>query len=227
MNEPLRFDTPDGPGELVLDEADPPTSALLLGHGAGGDIDGWDQGLLASRLPAVGVGVARFRQPYRVAGRRIYSAKPGLDRGWSAALAEVRRLWPGVPLFTGGHSAGARTACRGADAGQLGLVLLSFPLHPPGKPELSRAAELVAVRLPVLVVQGSADAFGTPTEIRSSVGELAHLRLVELAGAGHSLGPTAKTGPAVAEERQATLVEAVAGFIEAWLRPPPVPAAHL
>ncbi len=225
MDESRTVDTPDGPGELVLDEADEPAAVLLLGHGAGGDIDGWDLGLVASRLPALGVSVARFRQPYRVAGRRIFSSRPALDRGWTAALAVVRETWPGLPLFAGGHSAGARTACRGEDAGQRGLVLLSFPLHQPGKPEKSRLDELLAVRLPVLVVQGGADAFGTAEEVRTAVADKPGVRLVELPDAPHSLGPTARTSPELADERERRLLWAVSGFIEKRLRQPPGPAA--
>lgn len=224
MDEPLRLDTPDGPAELVLDEADAVAAVLLLGHGAGGDVDSWDLALLASRLPELGVNVARFRQPYRVAGRKVFSSAPALDRGWACALTAVREVWPQLPLFTGGRSAGARVACRGADAGQLGLVLLSFPLHPPGKPEKSRIAELTGAGLPALVVQGSADAFGAPAELRSVADGLAGLRLVELPGATHGLAPTARTAPEVVSDRERTVVWSVSAFIEQQLRQPPAPA---
>jgi predicted alpha/beta-hydrolase family hydrolase len=217
MGRAVRVDTPDGPGELVLDEAESPAAVLLLGHGAGGDVDTWDLDLLASRLPVRGVSVARFRQPYRVAGRRIFSSLPGLDRGWACALAEVRATWPGLPLFAGGRSAGARAACRGVDPDQRGLVLLAFPLHQPGKPERIGASELIAVRLPVLVVQGGADTFGTTDEVRAAVGDKPGVRLVELAGAGHSLGPTARTPAAEVVARERTLLAAVAGFLSEHL----------
>lgn len=213
MDDPVRIDTPDGPGELVLDEAESPAAVLLLGHGAGGDVDGWDLGLLASGLPALGVSVARFRQPYRVAGRRISSSRPGLDRSWACALAAVREVWPGLPLFAGGRSAGARVACRGLDADQRGLVLLSFPLHQPGKPEKSRLDELLAVDAPVVIVQGGADTFGTAAEVQAAVGDRPSVRLVELPGAPHTLSPTVRTPPEAVEERERALLDAVAAFI--------------
>jgi predicted alpha/beta-hydrolase family hydrolase len=226
MDEPLVVDTPDGPGELVLDEADDAAAVLLLGHGAGGDVDGWDLALLASRLPELGVAVARFRQPYRVAGRRVFSSAAGLDRGWACALAAVHQRWPGLPLFTGGRSAGARTACRCADDDQRGLVLLSFPLHQPGRPEKSRAAELTGVTRPVLIVQGGADAFGGPEEVREAVGAASRVQVVELPGATHALGPTARTSPEAIEQRERRLLWAVAGFIDDQLRQPPEPAGR-
>ena len=72
----ITVEPPDGPAELILDHAADPRAILLLGHGAGGDVDAWDVSVLAAQLPASGVSVARFRQPYRVAGRKIFSAKP-------------------------------------------------------------------------------------------------------------------------------------------------------
>jgi uncharacterized protein len=211
------LETPDGPAQLVVAEADEPGAVLLLGHGAGGDIDGWDLTLLAERLPALGVTVARFRQPYKVAGRKIYSSKPGLDRAWAVALAEAGRRWPGLLLFAGGHSAGARTACRGFAPGQAGLVLLSFPLHRPGHPAKTGLDELVAAAAPTLIVQGGKDTYGSADELAAALAatERADVRLVALPGAGHSMVPTATTTEAAVAERQRLLVGSVTGFIDA------------
>jgi uncharacterized protein len=74
------------------------------------------------------------------------------------------------PLVLGGRSAGARVACRTAtplDAA--GVLCLAFPLHPPGRPEKSRAAELLLVDVPLLVVQGATDAFGGPAEVERAL----------------------------------------------------------
>jgi predicted alpha/beta-hydrolase family hydrolase len=121
---------------------------------------------------AIGAGwrVLRVEQPWRVAGKRIAPAPARLDVGWAAVLARLRddgRL--AGPLVLGGRSAGARVACRSAAAqGAAGVLALAFPLHPPGHPERSRAAELTAVRVPVLVVQGERDPFGGPAEVRAA-----------------------------------------------------------
>ncbi|MGK5674161.1 alpha/beta hydrolase family protein [Micromonospora sp. URMC 106] len=155
--------TPRGPARVAADlPAGPPTALLALGHGAGGDVDAPD--LVALRDAAAGAGlvVARVTQPYRVAGRRAPAPAGHLDEAWTAVLAVLRERHPGVPLLVGGRSSGARVACRTARAvGAAGVVALAFPLHPPGRPERSRAAEL-ATGLPTLVVNGDRDPFGVP-----------------------------------------------------------------
>lgn len=79
-------------------------------------------------------------------------------------------MWPavaagGLPVVAGGRSAGARVACRTAvELGAAAVLALSFPLHPPGRPEKSRADELLGSGVPTLVVQGGNDPFGKPEE---------------------------------------------------------------
>ena len=221
MMERLAVATPDGVGELVLDAAVAPRAGLLLGHGAGSDIEGWDLALLARELPAHGVIVARYRQPHRMVGRKLPGSTASLDRGWTPAVAALRERWPDLPLFVGGHSAGARTACRGFDAQTPGVVALSFPLHPPGQPAKSRVAELIGVTGPVVVVQGSRDAFGTPGEFRASIDPWPqNLRLVEVPDATHPLAPVRNAPAEAVEARERLVVAAVADFIDGVIRPP-------
>ncbi len=122
-------------------------------------------------MVAYGVAVARILQPYRVAGRKAPAPTHQLDTAWLTVVSaltsgsidsDVGTKLAGVPLVVGGRSSGARVACRtGRDAGAVGVVALAFPLHPPGRPERSRVAEL-DTGLPTLVVNGSRDAFGIP-----------------------------------------------------------------
>ncbi|HEU4978633.1 MAG TPA: alpha/beta family hydrolase, partial [Solirubrobacteraceae bacterium] len=106
--------------------------------------------------------VVLVEQPYRVAGRRSPAPAKQLDVAW---LAVLERLRDEKPLLAGGRSAGARVACRTAAAGGAAAVLcLAFPVHPPGRPEKTRLAELDAVEVPVLVVQGASDPFGMPPQ---------------------------------------------------------------
>jgi uncharacterized protein len=178
----LSVTTPRGTAEVLLE--DPPrrpVGLLAIGHGASGGVDAVD--LLAARDAALDAGlvVARITQPYRVAGRRVPPAAPALDEAWTAILAAVReRVGATVPLVVGGRSSGARVACRTAHAlGAVGVLALAFPLHPPGKPTATRAAELDP-RVPTLVVNGDRDPFGVP----ESVGLVS---VVVRPGEGHDL----------------------------------------
>ncbi|WP_180989496.1 alpha/beta hydrolase family protein [Streptomyces cahuitamycinicus] len=144
---------------------------LAVSHGAGGGIEARDLVALAGALPAHGVAVARVEQPWRVAGKKLAPAPKTLDVGW-------RGIWPalarsGLPVVSGGRSAGARVACRTAtELGARAVLALSFPLHPPGKPEKSRADELLGAGVPTLVVQGGNDPFGKPEEFPEGAFEL-------------------------------------------------------
>ena len=145
------------------------TTTLVLGHGAGGGVGARDLVALATRLPALGVTVVLVEQPWRTAGRKIAVAPAQLDLAWRAVLASDEfgdRLGDRSGcLVVGGRSAGARVACRTASAvGADGVLALAFPLHPPGRPGRSRADELLAVTVPLLVVQGGRDAFGPAAE---------------------------------------------------------------
>ena len=151
-----------------------PGGVLLLGHGAGPSISTVD--LVAATEAAVAAGwvVALVEQPWLVAGGRVAARPPVLDAAWVAVAAALRGgrgalAFAEGPWVVAGRSAGARVACRSAvEVGAAGVLCLSFPLHPPGRPEASRAEELrspLAVGLPVAVVQGERDPFGTPTEV--------------------------------------------------------------
>nr|WP_294691476.1 alpha/beta family hydrolase [uncultured Friedmanniella sp.] len=187
---------------------------MLLGHGAGGGPESPDLALLARRLPGSGVTVARFEQPWRTAGRRVAVAPPRLDEAWlESAPPLLAELAGGLPVYAGGRSAGARVACRTATSlGVRGVVCLAFPLHPPGRPGRSRAAELLTPSVPRLVLQGGRDSFGGPEEVRSATGETSGVVVVELPGADHGYRVPAGSGFTPADLRE-RLVAEVAGFL--------------
>lgn len=171
----------------------------MLGHGAGGSIDAPDLVAVRDSCLAAGFSVARVLQPYRVSGRKAPPAAATLDTGWRAVLSSLarRKALAGQRFVFGGRSSGARVACRTAadPAGRpaaAAVLALAFPVHPPGRPEQSRLAELDAVPVPVLVVQGSSDPFGIPPMA-------AGRQLVEVPG-DHSLKRgTDQIGAAVAD----------------------------
>ena len=161
------IETPSGEARAHVSAVSEPRAALVLGHGAGGGIQARDLVVTAEAARLEGISVALVEQPYRVAGRRSPAPAQQLDRAWIAVVEHLRatELAPG-PLIAGGRSLGARVACRTAAAtGAVGVLCLAFPLEPPrrgDKPRQSRLAELDAVTVPTLVVQGESDPFGIP-----------------------------------------------------------------
>ncbi|MGD9987157.1 alpha/beta family hydrolase [Pseudonocardia sp.] len=154
--------TPHGPARVHLLPGDG-RGVLLIGHGAGGGVAAPDIVAAAGVAGALGLHVGLVEQPYRVAGRRAPAPAAQLDAAWTAVCADVRGFWEEVPFLVGGRSSGARVACRTAAAtGADGVLCLAFPEHPPGRPEKTRAPEIDAVTVPVLVVQGERDPFGRP-----------------------------------------------------------------
>src|SRR4249920_1212131 len=210
MAEPTTADryevaTSAGPARVHIHPARGPAAVagtLVLGHGAGGGVGAADLQSVTRAASAAGWQVLLVEQPWRVAGRRVAAAPGRLDDAWQVVLAELAAgRVPGVelsgPLVAGGRSAGARVACRTALAtAAAAACCLAFPLHPPGRPERSRAAELAEAGVPVLVVQGRADPFGGPGEI-AALG-LPHVEVVAVSGDHGLARSTADVGAAVA-----------------------------
>lgn len=171
---------------------------LAVSHGAGGGVDARDLQALAQALPEHGVTVALVEQPWRVAGKKVASAPKTLDVGWRGIWPAVAK--PGLPVISGGRSAGARVACRTAvELGAAAVLALSFPLHPPGRPEKSRADELLGSGVPTLVVQGGNDPFGKPEEFPDGAYEL-----VEVAYGDHGFAVPKKAD--LTQEQAVTLI---------------------
>jgi predicted alpha/beta-hydrolase family hydrolase len=200
----MEIRTEAGPALGVIDERPDPPFLLVLTHGAGGGVDSAD--LLAARQAGLDLGalVIRVTQPYRVRGARAPGSAARQDAAWLDIIASLRARYPGIPLVQGGRSNGARLACRTAlAAGAVAVVALAFPLHPPGKadePERSRAAELRAAGVPVLVVNGDRDPFGVPDAADAT-------SLVVLKGETHALSKHP---------------DAVAAAVRSWLESRPL-----
>ena len=160
----LAIETPKGPARAHLHPAEEPRVAIVLGHGAGGGVEAVDLVAATEAATDSGFTVALVEQPYRVAGRRSPAPAGQLDTAWTTVVAALREgALQDLPLVTGGRSLGARVACRTvAETGAIAVLCLAFPVHPPGRPEKSRMAELDAVEIPVLVIQGESDPFGMP-----------------------------------------------------------------
>lgn len=195
-------ETETGAARVTWHPADQPRMVLAVSHGAGGGIEARDLQALAAALPAHGVSVALVEQPWRVAGRKVAPAPKTLDTGWRGLWPALAR--PGLPVISGGRSAGARVACRTAtELGARAVLALSFPLHPPGKPEKSRADELLGAGVPTLVVQGGNDPFGRPGEFPEGGFEL-----VEVPFGDHSFA-VPKRAPVTQQAALRTVTDAV------------------
>ncbi len=195
------LETPHGPAKVHLHKAEGVArGALVLGHGAGGGVEAPDLVAATDAALPEGFTVALVEQPYRVAGRRSSPPAHHLDAAWTSVLEQLAAGdLEGLPLVTGGRSAGARVACRTAgETGAVAVLCLAFPLQPPARkgkpPGPDRLPELDEVKVPVLVVQGERDRFGMPPPGRNR-------EVVQVPG-DHSL----RSDP-----------QAVAGAIAEWL----------
>jgi predicted alpha/beta-hydrolase family hydrolase len=176
------IETAAGPARVAIDQpAGKPTCLLVLTHGAGGTPDSADVLAVAGAGLALGAVTALVTQPYVVRGARAPGSADMQDAAWTEIIAALRGQYPGLPVIQGGRSNGARVACRTAHAvGARGVIALAFPLHPPGHPERSRAAELPRQPMPTLVLNGARDPFGIPE------GE-GQIRVIVLPGQTHAL----------------------------------------
>lgn len=178
------------------------TGAILLTHGAGSDCDSPLLLNLDRAFTAAGWKVARYNMPYRQRRPTGPPVRGGaeLDRLGLASEVDSLRGQGFGPVFLGGHSYGGRQSTILASSQPAladGLLLLSYPLHPPRKPEELRTAHFPELRTPSLFVHGTRDAFGSIAEMETALQLIpARHRLVPLEGAGHELRNASTIVPA-------------------------------
>ncbi len=209
--------------------APPPGTTMILAHGAGAPRTHPFMTAFARLLSARGIDVVTFNFLYMERGRRVPDPKARLEACYRAVIAAARARAGDRDrrMVIGGKSMGGRIATQvaatqdldgsepevdRADAGVDGLVLLGYPLHPPGRPDKPRTAHLPAVTAPMLFVQGERDAFGTPDEMRPVLATCADAELVTVDGADHSFKMRGKGAPRAGE-----VYETVTGKIVGWL----------
>ena len=169
-------------------------AGIVLTHGAGGNANGLLLVALAEAFAAAGVAALRCDLPFRQARPHgpPYPAMAERDRaGLKRAVGALRERVPGK-VYLGGHSYGGRQATMlAAEEPELvaGLLLQSYPLHPPGKPAAPRTAHFPKLTTRALFVHGTRDPFGSPGEMRIALELLAGPHhLVTIEGVGHDLG---------------------------------------
>ena len=189
--------------------------ALVLSHGAGSNAQAPLLVALANEFASAGLVVLRCDLPYRQT-RPHGPPRPGdaaCDRnGLKNAVAAVRKIAT-RHVFLGGHSYGGRQStmlCAEEPNLVEGLLLLSYPLHPPRKPDQLRTQHLPNLRTPSLFVEGDRDPFGSIEEMEAALKLiLAKTQLLKVEGAGHDLGFKGKRG---GEELARTVQEAFQNF---------------
>jgi len=202
---------------------------LVLAHGAGAGMTHPFMTAMAERLAEAGVSTLRFQFPYMEAGSKRPDRPAVAHAAIRAAVTKATKLAPGLPLFAGGKSFGGRMASQAQALEPLpnvrGLVFLGFPLHPPEKPSVERAAHLSEIRIPLLFIQGTRDALAQPAllqEVLKSLGKRATYRPVR--EADHSFGVLVRSG-----RRDPEVLSEVAEVAAKWIgkrkgRPRPTPS---
>jgi predicted alpha/beta-hydrolase family hydrolase len=225
MPEQIRVDITDT--EPVTAVVYPATAkragiSLILAHGAGANQSSSFMVQFAGALAARGIDAVTFNFLYSEQRKRVPDKNDKLELCWRAIIAAFHDGafgGRGNKLAIGGKSMGGRIASQVAAAGAdaAALVLLGYPLHPPGRPDKPRTRHLPSIKIPMLVVQGERDAFGTPAELEPVLAGLkAELCVVE--GGDHSYKVPKKLKP------QEQVYDFVLDKVDGWLRRTLLPA---
>ncbi len=216
-----RIALPDG-GDVAARVVRPPdhrpggAPVVVLGHGAGSDMDHPFLRAVQDAVAAAGYVVVTFNFPYREAGRRAPDRRPVLERCWTAVLDALAQDPTLAPPWTviGGRSMGGRIASHVAADGAAvrGLVFLSFPLHPAGRPDVSRAAHLARITVPMLFVQGTRDALADATLLQGVLADLPAATLHTIADGDHGFAVPRRTGRTEPDVR-AEVVRAIVDWL--------------
>jgi predicted alpha/beta-hydrolase family hydrolase len=198
--------------------------SLIFGHGAGAGQNSPFMVKFATALASRGIETITFNFAYTESGRRVPDRNDRLEAAWRRIIAAYRAGEVGARsrrLAIGGKSMGGRIASQVAATkderagdGIAGLVFLGYPLHPPGRPDKLRSAHLPQIRAPMLFVQGSRDAFGTPEELAPILNTLhAPAELCVIEDGDHSF-KVRKSAPL----SQSAVFDFILDAVERWLR---------
>jgi uncharacterized protein len=203
--------------------AHPIGATLILGHGAGAGQRSTFMVDFALALAALGLDVVTFNFLYTEQRRRIPDRAPALEACYRAVIESVhtRVRSAARAVVIGGKSMGGRIATQVAAADPAlpiaGLVLLGYPLHPPGRPDERRDKHLSAIRRPMLIVQGSRDTFGMPAELQPIVSTLDPRPTLEVVAGGDHSFKLPRKDPAAQAAVYANVQSAIANWIASLL----------
>ena len=194
--------------------------SLILAHGAGAGQRSPFMVSFSTALSARGLDVITFNFPYTEEHRRVPDRRPVLEACYDAAIASVCRQLASAreALFIGGKSMGGRMATHLAAANPtlpvMGLVLLGYPLHPPGRPSERRDAHLADIHRPMLIVQGSRDTFGTPSEFETLLGQLSPAPAMHVVEGGDHSFKVGRGGKAAQDSVYDNVQQVIVEWIE-------------
>ena len=194
-------------------------AALILGHGAGAGQQSTFMVDFAVGLSAMGLQVVTFNFLYAEQRRKVPDRAPVLESTFESVIGVVRERLGSARrrLFIGGKSMGGRIATQiAASRPQLpieGLVLLGYPLHPPGRPDQLRDKHLSAIGRPMLFVQGGRDTFGTPDELAPILKTLTPSPTLQAVDRGDHSFKIGKKDPAAQQVVYANIQRAIIDWI--------------
>ena len=170
------------------------THLLVLGHGAGADMRSASMQKIAENLASRRIATFRYNFPFKERGASGVDSPKVATATVRSAVAAARKIEPKLDLLAGGHSFGGRMTTTAQSESPLegvkGLILFSFPLHAPNRPDNARAAHLSAIKIPMLFLTGTRDALNDLSLFRPVIkrlGDHATLHLLDTADHGYKI----------------------------------------
>jgi hypothetical protein len=192
MDQQLKFFVSKSIGEVSAEIvlAGQPKVVMTMAHGAGAGMNHPFMTSLAKELAAHGITTMRFNFPFTEQKKKRPDVPAVAHKTIEAALQKAHELFPHLPLFASGKSFGGRMNSQylsnNAPEFVKGIVFFGFPLHPPGKPGLERAAHLYQIKIPMLFLQGTRDELAEWNLIEEVTRKLPLSSLLKLDGANHA-----------------------------------------
>lgn len=166
------------------------THIVTLAHGAGAGMNHSFMVALAKALAELGVASLRFNFPFIEQKKRRPDLPAVAQKTVEAAINEVRKSHPDLPLYLSGKSFGGRMSSQylatHPETSAKGIIFFGFPLHPSGKPSVERGEHLQKIKVPMLFLQGTKDELATLELIEQVTSSLKNATLIKLDGANHA-----------------------------------------
>ena len=214
--QPLKIEVADiGEVSGLWQSPEAPWACLVLAHGAGAGMTHRFLTAIADGLEGLGVATLRYQFPYMEKGGKRTDSPPVAHATVRAAVAEAQQRAGNLRLFAGGRSFGGRVTSQAQALdplpGVVGLIFFAFPLHPAGKPSVTRAEHLSDITIPMLFLSGSKDALADLPLLQETVASLDPRATVDLiSDADHAFHVAARSGrkdPEVLASALATAAE--------------------